>query len=318
MSIHNLPASIAGSKFPFDDTLISRLRRGMSILMTYNDSVMRRGIVFLEPSSNPQFMWWQSRTRFVTGEVPVCQTLLHGIDEIRWPSLKLEPVPQFEIWFAKLPFAMKLLLGHPTRGQLRAPQPLKKTPPPQSSPQQAKWPREYEIHSPPCEVPSFVNTQGPLTRKVRSDKEVRRGKRTSLPTHAEDSGPPRKVRSEKNNRDSSLAMSGHSVSPPTPPPGPSFVAGAFFWVRLFVVPPTDPTVPSTATAFLVAPTFGVVDGLKDAVKSKVPEELAGVSVLRLKVWGHDARSKRWVPLDEDTVLKLNDRATSYHVVVLPK
>ena len=162
MSIHNLPASIAGSKFPFDDTLISRLRRGMSILMTYNDSVMRRGIVFLEPSSNPQFMWWQSRTRFVTGEVPVCQTLLHGIDEIRWPSLKLEPVPQFEIWFAKLPFAMKLLLGHPTRGQLRAPQPLKKTPPPQSSPKQAKWPREYEIHSPPCEVPSFVNTQGPL------------------------------------------------------------------------------------------------------------------------------------------------------------
>ena len=87
---------------------------------------------------------------------------------------------------------------------------------------------------------------------------------------------------------------------------------------MFVVPPTDPTVPSTATAFLVAPTFGVVDGLKDAVTSKVPEELAGVSVLRLKVWGHDAHSKRWVPVDEDTVLKPNDRATSYHVVVLPK
>ena len=106
----------------------------------------------------------------------------------------------------------------------------------------------------------------------------------------------------------------------TPPPGPSVVAGspAVFWVRLFQVPPTDPTVPSTATAFKVTPLSADVDGLKDAVKLKVPEELAGVSVLRLQVWGHDAGSNRWVHVDEDTVLKTNSKATAYHVVVIPK
>ena len=84
------------------------------------------------------------------------------------------------------------------------------------------------------------------------------------------------------------------------------------------MPPTDPTVPSPATAFKVTPLSADVDGLKDAVKFKVPEELAGVSVLRLQVWGHDAGSNRWVPVDEDTALKTNSKATAYHVVVIPK
>ena len=89
----------------------------------------------------------------------------------------------------------------------------------------------------------------------------------------------------------------------------SLSSPAVFWVRIPA---------STATAFLVAPTVCVVDGLRDAVKLKVPEELAGVSVLRLQVWGHDAVSKQWVPVDEDAVLVANDKATAYHVVVLPK
>ena len=310
LSIQNLPASITGSKVPFDDALISRLQRGMSLQINYNGSIMRRGIVFLAPSSSPQFMWWQSKTRFVTGEVPVCHSLLHDIDEIRWPSLTLEPVPQFQEWLAKLPFAMKVLLGHPTRGQQRGPRPLTKTPKKQDSLTKVRnheksqhWPQEYEIVSPPCEIPTFVKA-----RKVRSDKNTRRGHRNgdhSLDMHAE---PPPTDVIEK------------SDLHPAPPPCLPFVATSpgVFWVRLFMVPPIDPTVPSTATAFLVAPTFGVVDGLKDAVKVKVPEELAGVSVLRLQVWCHEGASNRWQHVDEDTVLKNNNMATSYHVVVLPK
>ena len=92
-------------------------------------------------------------------------------------------------------------------------------------------------------------------------------------------------------------------------------SSAVFWVQLVS---GDPTLPSTATAFKVRPLSADIDGLRDAVKLKVPEELVGVSVLRLQVWGHDAVSKQWVPVDEDAVLVANDKATAYHVVVLPK
>ena len=94
----------------------------------------------------------------------------------------------------------------------------------------------------------------------------------------------------------------------------SSVAGppAVFWVRLLTVPASDPAVSSTATAFLVAPTVGVVDGLKDAVVAKMR---LGVAAPLLEVWAHDAVTKRWVPVDEDAVLVANDKATAYHVVV---
>ena len=51
----------------------------------------------------------------------------------------------------------------------------------------------------------------------------------------------------------------------------SFVAGspAVFWMRLFPVPPSDPTEPSTATAFKVAPLTADVDGLKKAFNSQI-------------------------------------------------
>ena len=112
MSITNLPASIDGSAFPFD-SVVARLQRGMSLQINYNGGIMRRGVVFLSPSSSPQFMWWQTSKRFKAGEVPVLQTLLHDIEEIRWASLTLASVPQFELFFSKLPLAMKVLLGHP-------------------------------------------------------------------------------------------------------------------------------------------------------------------------------------------------------------
>ena len=116
MSITNLPASIDGSAFPFD-SVVARLQRGMSLQINYNGGIMRRGVVFLSPSSSPQFMWWQTSKRFKAGEVPVLQTLLHDIEEIRWASLTLASVPQFDLWFSSLPLAMKVLLGHPKRGQ---------------------------------------------------------------------------------------------------------------------------------------------------------------------------------------------------------
>ena len=116
MSITNLPASIDGSAFPFD-SVVARLQRGMSLQINYNGGIMRRGVVFLSPSSSPQFMWWQTSKRFKAGEVPVLQTLLHDIEEIRWASLTLASVPQFERFFSLLPLAMKVLLGHPKRGQ---------------------------------------------------------------------------------------------------------------------------------------------------------------------------------------------------------
>ena len=230
ISIHNLPASIAGSKVPFDETV---LRRGMSLQINYNGTILRRGIVFLAPSSSPHFMWWQSKTRFVTGEVPVCHSLLHNIEEIRWASLTLEPVPQFDLWFTKLPFAMKILLDHPTRAQQRGPRPLKTNPPSQTSPtpkqventseKKATWPLEFEIHSPPCEFPTFVSTQSPSNKKERSDNDKPR-----VNTTLKKNGEVRKVRSDKNtrrgkNQTESLAMSGHSVSPPDPPRGASLV-----------------------------------------------------------------------------------------------
>ena len=100
----------------------------------------------------------------------------------------------------------------------------------------------------------------------------------------------------------------------TPPPGPSVVAGspAVFWVRLFQVPPTDPTVPSTVTAFMVTPTMTNVDGLKDAVAAKM---MLGLAAPLLEVWAHDAASNRWVTVDEDSAVVANDKATAYHVVV---
>ena len=88
---------------------------------------------------------------------------------------------------------------------------------------------------------------------------------------------------------------------------------AVFWVRLIEVG-DDPAVASGAVAFLVAPLVGVVDGLKDAVKGKVPEMVKG-TVIGLRVWGCDTAAMRWAPMPEDADLVPNGMATAYHVVV---
>ena len=85
-----------------------------------------------------------------------------------------------------------------------------------------------------------------------------------------------------------------------------------FWARLLVTSSPDPAVKSTATAFKVVPLVADVDGLKDAVAVKMRLVLAAPL---LEVWAHDAASNRWVPVDEDSALVANDKATAYHVVV---
>ena len=85
-----------------------------------------------------------------------------------------------------------------------------------------------------------------------------------------------------------------------------------FWACLLDVSSEDPAVQSTATAFKVTPLAEDVDGLKDAVAAKM---MLGLAAPRLEVWAHDAASNRWVPVDEDSALVANDKATAYHVVV---
>ena len=93
---------------------------------------------------------------------------------------------------------------------------------------------------------------------------------------------------------------------------PAAKAPSAFWARLLVASSADPAVQSTATAFKVVPLAADVDGLKDAVAAKT---LLAVAAPFLKVWAHDAASNRWVPVDEDSALVANDKATAYHVVV---
>ena len=89
-------------------------------------------------------------------------------------------------------------------------------------------------------------------------------------------------------------------------------APSAFWAQLLVASSADPAVQSTTVAFKVVPLAADVDGLKDAVAAKTR---LSVAVPFLKVWAHDAASNRWVPVDEDSALVANDKATAYHVVV---
>ena len=86
-------------------------------------------------------------------------------------------------------------------------------------------------------------------------------------------------------------------------------APSAFWARLVVA---DPAVQSTATAFKVVPLTADFDGLKEAVTAKM---LLDVTAPLLEVWAYNAVSKRWVLVDEDSALVVNDKATAYHVMV---
>ena len=89
-------------------------------------------------------------------------------------------------------------------------------------------------------------------------------------------------------------------------------APSAFWAQLLVASSADPAVQSTTVAFKVVPLAADVDDLKDAVAVKMR---LSVAVPFLKVWVYDAASNRWVPVDEDSALVANGKATAYHVVV---
>ena len=89
-------------------------------------------------------------------------------------------------------------------------------------------------------------------------------------------------------------------------------APSAFWARLLDASSADPAVQSTTIAFKVTPLAADVDGLKDAVAAKM---LLSVAAPLLEVWAYNAVSQRWLPVDEDSALVANDKATAYHVVV---
>ena len=94
---------------------------------------------------------------------------------------------------------------------------------------------------------------------------------------------------------------------PTPVPPPSF------WVQLTT---SDPTQQSKAVAFQVTPVIANIDGLKDAVKAKLPNALKDVDAVMLKVYAHDAATGGWVEvMKASTLLAPNEEETAYHVLV---
>ena len=77
----------------------------------------------------------------------------------------------------------------------------------------------------------------------------------------------------------------------------------------------DPTQHSKAVAFQVTPAIANIDGLKDAVKAKVPEKLVGIASMDLKVYAHDATTGKWMDVPKASAsLTSNTEETAYHVL----
>ena len=191
--IKNLPSSINGVKYPFV-AIEGHLRRGMCLEVHSNGGVIRRGVVFLEPSTTPHFMWWNTKTRFVNGEVPICHGLLDEIPVARRETLTVHSVTNFNDFFARIPFAIKGLLGY-TRATLRGHHvsggtdikvdlpvtltaPLRAPPPTVSKghSETSLTVKEIRVVDPPGEIPSFaLLTKEKKERKPRRDKGKKRG-----------------------------------------------------------------------------------------------------------------------------------------------
>ena len=82
------------------------------------------------------------------------------------------------------------------------------------------------------------------------------------------------------------------------------------WVQLV----DDPTMPSTATAFMVSPTVGNIDGLKKAVQAGCKEAGETVDPLKMKVYACIAEGV-WEEVAEDAPLVANAKSSAYHVSV---
>ncbi len=93
-----------------------------------------------------------------------------------------------------------------------------------------------------------------------------------------------------------------------------FISSRFNAINKFTTT-ADPTKPSTATAFRVTPAIPDIDGLKDAVKAKIPEKLVGVASIDLKVYACIGEGA-WAQVTKASATLIpNMEDTSYHVVV---
>lgn len=212
--LRNLPETHKGSTSP----LLMNLEKGMCVEIQYNGGILRRGIVYEDPALTMTYMWWQTNTRYVRGEVPRCTTLHEGIPKDRIPGLTIEPVAYFESWLASVPFSIRLHFGEVKRGGGRKPktshEAVNTTPPPNQRPkltapaiqgisdvrdsdsalplsraviEEPPWSEPRETSDPPW-TPPFVVVQtapepseGSTKRKVRCDKDVKRGSRCKTP-----------------------------------------------------------------------------------------------------------------------------------------
>jgi len=109
--IHNLPSQFIGLSPPFPV-----LPQGAAFELRSSDGVVvRRGIVMRDPTTTPDFVWYHSKTRFVTGEEPVCHGFNADLDASCFHQMKMYAVENFDSFIDTLPYALKKLMGHTKR-----------------------------------------------------------------------------------------------------------------------------------------------------------------------------------------------------------
>ena len=168
--LRNLPDDYNGRSFP----LSFNLEKGVCLELHINKGIIRRGIVYECPTTTMTYMWWQSRTRYVQGEVPKCTTLTDGIPPNKMDALTIEKIPFWDTWLASIPFSIKFHFGNVTPRKSRAKVPVVKAPlshPAYTSPPWSPPSSPLNCVDPPWTPPYELKTM----RKPRKDKGVKRG-----------------------------------------------------------------------------------------------------------------------------------------------
>ena len=214
--LRNLPVIYKSTTYPPR----FQLEKGMCLELHLNGGIIRRGIVYEDPHTTMAFMWWQTRTKYVRGEVPSCTTLEEGLPHNKLSALTIEPVSFFETWLTSVPFSIRFYFGYEGRGskkptkkpkestqepltvttqreavantQLDATMLLSENPP--WTPPYPLSPRQNPLTlreplTPPWTPPHGIPESQPTTaaRKPRRDKGVKRGLRThAMDRQAED------------------------------------------------------------------------------------------------------------------------------------
>ena len=168
--LRNLSDTLKGSTFP----LKCHLEKGMCVELHFNGSIIRRGIVYEDPTLTMSYMWWQTNTRYVRGEIPKCTTLDEGIPKDRIPGLTIEPVPFFESWLASVPFSIRFYFGNDVKRVKNQKKKFSAAPPnaavsqpvlsPQSSATQQQQESTPNVQDPPWTPPHYI----PPTEKKSS------------------------------------------------------------------------------------------------------------------------------------------------------